>query len=274
MYFLYLGVPSYEIIWADPDDVYRGLIPTENLSQAELEKLWSTIEPQALVEHTYPDLVETFKQSKIKPKKPSKRKQKKKDAVDDIDNMLQNTSISEVKPKRARRKKADKENEAAKNAKPIDSYFKKAVMNNFERQTGLSVACSTPKGKNVAHVDLDDSSFTNILKLDQSKFGDEDDSDLSDIIDDIVKQKPDRKLLENLERCGFVLADPEVVTDNRNVSSFFMHDIQEYDAFEQTFNEICEKNDSEKNEGEMDGKDDESFAICTVPLFERIKNNL
>lgn len=199
------GVPSYEIIWCDHQDVFKGL--TKDLA---------TIEPQQLVETAYPDLVEAFKQSKIKPKKPSKRKKATK-TVDELGEMLQNTSISEPK---------------TKTTKTLDSYFKKAVINNFEKKT----ASSTPiKTKDVSLMDL-------------SAFDDtKDDADLSDIVDEIVQQKPD--FVFNLQN---------------NHSFFITEPPTENDVFEQTFNELCTT--------KPDDEDEDSFVITKIPLIDRLKS--
>uniref|UniRef100_A0A182NR89 XPG-I domain-containing protein n=1 Tax=Anopheles dirus TaxID=7168 RepID=A0A182NR89_9DIPT len=69
------GIASYEIVWKDAHNMFNGLIPQEQIDSylAEagntLEGLWSTIEPHDLVQETYPELVESFLQSKTKGKK-------------------------------------------------------------------------------------------------------------------------------------------------------------------------------------------------------------
>lgn len=174
------GVPCYEIIWS-------GLI----------DKELSSIEPQELIEKAYPDLVAAYKQSKIKPQKPSKRKKQ----IDELEKMLQNTSISEPIVK--------------KRIPTIDSYFKRVVEEN---------KCSTPVKK------------SDVLT---SSFEDEDDADLSDIISEIIQQKPNF----NLEQQD---------------GSFFMSEPTENDVFEATYNELCGIEDS--------------FVISEVPLLERLQN--
>lgn len=185
-----------------------------------LNKELTTIEPQELIEKAYPDLVETFKQSR----KPIKRKKATK-TIDTIEKMLQNTSISEPKAK--------------KTTKTIDSYFKRAVVNNFEKEA----ASSTPvKNKE-------------ILSMDLSSFDDtKNNADLSDIIDEIIQQKPD-----------FILK--QLFQDNNH--SFFITKPMENDIFEETFNELCATNRNSSEEEE----DEESFVITEVPLIERLKHN-
>lgn len=89
-------------------------------SKIDLEKLWSTIEPQGLVEKAYPELVEAFKKSKIKPPKPSKRKKKQ----TECDNK-ENTSITAPVVKKARKprslKNRNKEDDLLEN---LENSFK------------------------------------------------------------------------------------------------------------------------------------------------------
>lgn len=290
------GVLSYEIIWSDPKEYFRSVIPEDKLVTQDLEKLWSTIEPQGLVEQTYPDLVEVFVQSKTKPKKVAKRK--KKTTVDDLGEMLQNTSITETKPKKPRKprrmkKEAEKENlemQALEGSfsemaiekpkqKSIDDFFKKAVVNNALK---LSNNESTPLKSKVE-------AFNPELSFDpdMSRFGDEDDNDVSDIIDNIISKKPD--YLKNLKLHDITPPKQETEPHKQEIttSSFFVQNLEEEDVFEKTFNLITnEKSDelevdeeeTENTSSENKGVDvkssddtDDSFNIEYVPLFERIK---
>lgn len=283
-----VGVPSYEIIWKDTENYFKELIPDEEELGTDLDKLWSTIEPQELVEKTYPELVDAYKQTKIKPKKPSKRKKKAADPVEEIEGMLKNTSITEKKPKRVRKNlKTDKEN---KPTKKLDSYFKKALVNNVvEKQSVLqeseNVATSTPSKKR-----------ENSKCLDFSGFEDENITDLSDIVQDIINQEPPMYLLKNLEKCGYKLLQNEndkyenkEIHQNVSASSFFMIDPLENDLFEKTFNEMCDKVNNDSGESteeydvdeivleeckktEIDEECDDSFYISDVPLIDRIRS--
>lgn len=244
----------------------------------DVDKFWSSIEPQSLIDVAYPELVEAFKQSKIKPKKPSKRKTKA-DVVDGIGEMLKNTSISEPKPKRTRKKKSSKQTANA-NVKTIDSYLKQAVMNSIEKKNATplkddSFKCSTPKNKTKT---LFDNTLSEILNLNESAFDGENDSDLSDIIDEILAQKLPNDL--NLQ------TGIPPVESHANRSSFFTNDVVENDLFERTFNEMCDKGDDNSEsteEYEVDEdflagierktvESDGSFSICEIPLIDRIKN--
>lgn len=297
MFFLVLictvGVPSYELIWKDPENHFKTLLSEEIGLETDSEKFWSTIEPQELVEKAYPDLVDAYKLSKIKLKKPSKRKAKVKDPVDEIEGMLKNTSITETKPKRIRRNlKNNKENEPTKK---IDSYFKKALLNNLvEKQQNVlqeqgTVMTSTPSKKH------ETSACFNFSGLED----DDDLSDLSDIVQDIMKQEPPKYLVQNLEKLGYKLLDKETgrkheedkeVAQNISMSSFFMNDPIENDLFEQTFSEMCSKVDNDSGESteeyEIDedvldkckeaevqaDESDDSFFISNVPLIDRIRS--
>lgn len=221
------GVASYEIIWGDSDGIFKGLN-----DEKDAEKLLSTIEPQELVGKAYPDLVETFKQSKIKPKqrKASKRKKAGK-AVEDVEKMLQNVSISEPKPKRK--------------VKTIDSYFKQALVNNLQKNSSTPVKASIGSAND------------SFLFLNASAFEDDcDDAELSDIVREIVAQKP-------------LLGE---VMQKNSPFSFFMEEPTEDDVFEQTFNELCCRNSEGAETSEEETEDEDSFVISELPLIERLKN--
>ncbi|CAH1129595.1 unnamed protein product [Ceutorhynchus assimilis] len=217
------GVPSYEIIWSDPDECFKGLIPENQLSESniDMEKIWSTIEPQPLVEEAYPDLVETYKQSKIKPKKVSKRKKK---TVDELADKLENVSITEPKIKKSKKPKVVKKHTAAhmeslnsslqlltiedsKKAKN-PSYLKKALKNSCYQKTVRENTCSTP-------VKPSSSSSNLAFDPDLSSFGDESDLDVSDIIEDIISRR--HNLNKVAEVMSLATSDPR----EQDHSSFF-----------------------------------------------------
>lgn len=201
------GIPSYEVIWSDPENYFKNLIPSKQLEEVDEAKLWSTIEPQNLVAKAYPDLVSSFEQSKIK--KAPKRKQKTKATVDDLENMLQNTSITETKAKKQKTTK--------KQTKTIDNYFKTAVLN--------SACMSTPKKQpGVGSFDAD-----------LSRFGDEDCLDLSELIDEITSRKPPQIVRNKLKEIDL------------NTSSFFISAPTDNDQFEQSLRR-CDSNESDSDE--------------------------
>lgn len=74
--------PSYEILWKDDHDYFRGLFPNEQLEQFLLENnndiscLWTTIEPTVLVDKVYPHLIVAFEAEKLLAKKTKKAKAK------------------------------------------------------------------------------------------------------------------------------------------------------------------------------------------------------
>ncbi|XP_044261035.1 flap endonuclease GEN [Tribolium madens] len=184
------GILSYEIVWEDKLNHFSDLIPEEQLEQfGDLEKLWSTVEPQNLVEKAFPYLVREFEV-----KKPKSRK-KKKSAIDEIDDLLQNISITTQSPV----KKKTKNN----HIHTLDAFLCKA---------------STPK-KVAPDVSFD---------LNQSNFGDEDDLQVSEIVDDIIRRDLPTYVPQNLEKLGLKL--------NENVDcSFFVSEMIENDLFEKTF---------------------------------------
>jgi hypothetical protein len=174
----------------------------------DVEKLWSTVEPQNLVENAYPVLVEEFEDSK----KPKNRK-KKKNPVDEIDNLLKNVSIT-----------GPSKSKKSKKLHTLDDFVVKA---------------STPKKV------VQNCSFS----LDQSNFGDENDLDVSDIVDKIIDKKVPPYVPENLGKLGLKLTDEECNID----CSFFVDEMVENDLFEKTFREYC------VSSGEFDS--DENTAV-------------
>ncbi|KAF5280105.1 hypothetical protein FQA39_LY18139 [Lamprigera yunnana] len=210
------GVPSYEILWRDTMGIYAELVPDNELTDVDLDKLWATIEPQKCVKNAYPELVNNFLQSKIK-------STKCKNTAKTIEKRLTNTSFSETKAKLIKKV----------NCKPIDSYFKQAILNNAE----LSLKKS------------DES-----LNLDLSKFGDESDLDVSDIVEDIVKR--------NVNYLNDVDA-------NLNMSFFFMTRLDKEDLFEKSMvGGLIPSSDDCSNEEE----EGDSFVESYVPLITRLKN--
>ncbi|GJQ76602.1 hypothetical protein Trydic_g15465 [Trypoxylus dichotomus] len=147
------GIPSYEIVWSDIQDICKDIIPSEQLEPAKIEKLFSTIEPQYLVEEAYPELAENFKASKK----------------------------------------------------------------------------TTSAGKAEGKSDTD---------LDKSKFGDENDLDLSDILDNIL----------NYDQPEYVKKNMEKIKKAKLESSFFMKLSTDADLFEQTFTNIDSSSSGEDSD--------------------------
>ncbi|KAJ8916059.1 hypothetical protein NQ315_010927 [Exocentrus adspersus] len=301
------GVPSYEIIWSDPKDYFKDIIPEAQIIEqnVDFEKLWSTIEPQHLVDVAYPKIVQEYKQSKIKPKKVSKRR-KKEANVDQISDMMTNTSITEPVPKKSRKKnvlgnKNSKSSAAETNQENVDkdlieledsfdelkhdakvatldNFLKRAVMNSHSIKDGASVCqTSTPLKINIDSFDLD-----------KSKFGDEDDLEISDIVDKIISRKP-AYIEENIEKIDLNSFE-DLPADNIHSSSFFVTNPIESDLFEKTFNvrELKEESGETTEEYELDenelkeilsgdeevkdgGESDDSFCDRYVPLYDRLK---
>lgn len=278
-------------------------------SNIELEKLWSTIEPQSLVEIAYPELVEAFTQSKVKPKKSGKRK--KRAQIDELSESMGNISISEPKVKKPRKPRNTKkltekideldsslqllmeedDNKTAfdvrrKAARPktLDSFVKRAVVNSYNQKSlngSMLDRISTPIKSNTCP-DLDTSSFED----------DEDDLDLSEIINEIVSKK---HYLSNLKVVNSQLVSDVSMHDapGRSYSSsfFISNNPDGADLFEHvvnnTLNEVLQENSSESSTDEDDLDDqkassepkpecpssaDDSFCVKPyVPLFERLK---
>lgn len=261
------GVSSYEIIWADTKQYFANLIPEEQLENVNIEKLWSTIEPQDLVKTTYPKLVAEFEQSKIKIKKPTKRKQKKLDALDELENMLQNTSISKEsvvkkKPKKCKNKLPDT------HAATIDNYFKTAIINNHNLHHEDTEKCgifynSTPTKHNYS------------FDINASGLEDDNCHDLSNIVESIIKREPSNIIQEKLSEIN-----RNLVFNEMQNSSFFCSSFKPNDLFEQSFNDLKASDDDDEidliTEVPETSKPkyltlNDSFEINTTSLFDRIK---
>ncbi|KAM3966811.1 XPG-like endonuclease [Aphomia sociella] len=78
------GVPSYVVTWGDIDGQYEALIPDEQFEQDEDPALpWTSTERQDLMRQYYPEVVEAYEESIKKPPKVKKpRATKKKDNID------------------------------------------------------------------------------------------------------------------------------------------------------------------------------------------------
>ncbi|CAH1953569.1 unnamed protein product [Acanthoscelides obtectus] len=284
------GVPSYEIIWSDPDDLCKNLFTEDEMIKRNLDpdKLWATIEPQSLVDKAYPELIEEFRLLKMKPKKVSKRKKKEAD-----------TSASEPVAKKERKKPRAKTKQLKTDVlKDLEESFgemhikKPTLLDNFLKKQRLG----TPQKENVPEfANIGDCCTSTPAKLqhkDNSEIfevsGIVDDDDLSDIINNIVSQKPSY-IEQNLKKLNL----EKMETANLlNSSSFFITGPVENDAFEQSLNvkdheesedsteeyeiDECEllavKLDNIDNESKRDTND--SFSDVYVPLIERLKKKI
>lgn len=254
-----------------------------------MDNLYSTIEPQHLVRAAFPDLVQAYELSKVKPKKPSKRRKKVADPVHDLENQLANTSITEEPPIKKKNKRGGKKEPKGKT---IESYFKKAVINSFNK-------ANTPAKEEQTYPSNTEESW---LDLDRSRFGDESDFDLdlSDIMDEIVQRKCPTVISDSLEKLGYQLAtvnncDSEESEDLN--SSFFISTPIDDDPFERSLLRVrtsdSEDDDEERDNINLDVDGDgfvqdegavaesrtseqleETFTVDYVPLFERITSKV
>lgn len=92
------GVPSYEIIWEDSQNYYKKYISEDEQVFNDV-KLWSTIEPQTLVLQAMPVLVQTFIESKMKPKRTRKAKATTKSKENNSEALLTKPQAKKVKRK-------------------------------------------------------------------------------------------------------------------------------------------------------------------------------
>ncbi|CAG9861054.1 unnamed protein product [Phyllotreta striolata] len=251
------GIPSYLIVWVDRDDCYKDIIPKEQIEESKLtlEQLWSTVEPQNLVDKAYPELVETYRQSKIKPKA-TRRKNKNKN-LDEISEMLKECHTNATKPKRIRQTKKSKSSKG-------DSL----------KQNSLDDFLKHQKPASKVTKDLDD-----------SLFDDEDNNeDLSLIIENIISKTPSN--LKNINIANYLTFDEDteepIENTASNRTSFFVSHPTEDDIFEKSFHELkyndedtihYEYNELEYNDD--NNKGDDSFSdIIYVPLLERLKKKM
>ncbi|XP_050673322.1 flap endonuclease GEN isoform X5 [Leptidea sinapis] len=73
------GVPSYEVVWTDISCQYGALVPDEQLNDGEdMSAVWTTTERQDLIKKYFPDIVEVFEVSTRKPPKEKKARGRKK----------------------------------------------------------------------------------------------------------------------------------------------------------------------------------------------------
>lgn len=204
------GVASYEIVWKDDQKCFEGLIPTKQVKtyismkgcandEDALQSLWSTIEPIELVEKVYPDLVEKYVQSKIKPKKtkanarkPAKRTKKIADGslhdMSSLQQALDEIDVAEVKSKSKGTKKNTRKSPKIKKAKvtlqTLDKFFRQNANVNTEHSSSPP-SIDSANTVNVPTKTIDLSNFS-------MDFNDAegDNFDLSQIIDDMVSKRP------------------------------------------------------------------------------------
>ncbi|XP_060533504.1 flap endonuclease GEN [Cylas formicarius] len=290
------GVPSYEVLWSDPEGHFEGLIPQKQLDAVNTEKLWSTVEPKGLMEQAYPELVQQYEQSKVKPRKTGKRKNKNGDDV-----MVKKTRKPRVKkgPVGELELSFSKMSVREPKLKTLESFLKRATNNAF----------STPvKGSGEVQVQFDvDKALSTPVKVfegvqptfdpDMSGFGDEDDLEVSDIVGNIVSKRKFDCVDRVIEKYASELGDPSdcrAVLDGDvcaiNSSSFFMSNpAEENDLFERTFHvnldtssgdeteeyEVDERQfEGGESEVKLNGNCSSDDSFCEekyVPLYQRLQ---
>lgn len=247
------------------------------MENVDLLKLWSTIEPQHLVEKAYPELVESFTKSKLKP---SKRKTKKDSNKENAGNLL-NTSEPVIKKIRKPRKT---KNQLTEELEILEDSFSKINLKDAKKNLQTidkfllknTVTSSTPM-KNTKNCSFN---------LDMSDFEDENNDNLSEIVDNIINRDIPCLIKDNLKKFKDEYVPEESVEKHlANASSFFITNPVEDDLFEKTFN--MKENESDENTIEYDVNEylqekieeyknlsDDSFTDEYVPLHERLINKL
>nr|CAI5827257.1 unnamed protein product [Callosobruchus analis] len=286
------GIPSYEIIWSDPNGICKQLLTEDEMIKRNLDpdKIWATIEPQSLVDKAYPNLMEEFTLSKVKPKKVAKRKKKiaealivepvvnkertpraKKRLIKDIDSEDLEMSFGEMHIK-----------EYAKKPTLLDNFLKKQIdvahrgnLIEFGNSNGCCTSTPAKLKENNQSAILDSSDI------------DDNDDDLSDIINNIVSEQPSY-IEENLKKIKLGKIETEFLL---NSSSFFITGPVENDAFEKSINVKDQESEESTEESEigeivavnLDDRENEkykhipqedSFSEIYVPLMERLKKKL
>lgn len=215
------GIPSYEIVWKDDQSCFEGLIPKQQLDvflnkennkdvTETLQSLWSTIEPIDLVEKAYPQLVETFLQTKVKKTKETKRSQAKTKAtvekprngkkrskktvdsslhdmsslqlvIDELDSAGNKASDSNKQEMPRKKKKSKAADCPANNVQTIDHFFvRKTSKDSLRRYESPKIkTCTAPLSLSYFKGD----------EWEDSRFAENVD-DLSGIINDLVSQAP------------------------------------------------------------------------------------
>ncbi|RVE50552.1 hypothetical protein evm_004779 [Chilo suppressalis] len=234
------GVPSYEVVWADIDGQFEGLIPDDQIEEGEdLSTYWTTTERQDLMRQFYPAVVEVYEDSIKKPPKEKKTRAKKKTDVENpekpkrkynkrvkklIDTEMVNlsgslkkldltdtapdlnTSKANVSVSINKLKRKIKSNSKKGKQKTIDSFIGKKRRKSSKKTMNMG-SCSfkkicdeydnanddlvqTERVKDVKNNTHNKENIFSISMLNDSE-GDVNGSDISDIIDNIVKRPPE-----------------------------------------------------------------------------------
>lgn len=222
------GVPSYEIVWKDEQGCFDCLIPDAQLQifysthkekpeTEALQLLWSTIEPMDLVEKAYPKIVEKFDESKSKGKK-SKKTTKTQSILKPTKNCKAKSANVDAtkKPVQKLGTKSKTKNQSCENVRPISLFFRKEKAK-WTAYTSPKIKTSTkPMNLSAFSMEFNDS-FTQI---------DNDDMNLSTIINEMVSRPPDVT-----EFRGKKLRFDEITSkqnDSLNLSGDFGNAIENY----------------------------------------------
>ncbi|KAJ8953872.1 hypothetical protein NQ314_007188 [Rhamnusium bicolor] len=255
------------------------------------------IRTKALQDPNFPDenLIKEYlvKKDNILTLNLNEQKEEKITSIEDVNELMKNTSISEPAPKKTRCAKGIKKNgvgsEDINNKKPRKKSNKveEDALKDLENSFSELKITSTP----LKIIDKNNS-----FDLNMSNFGDEDDTDISHIVDSILSRKKPDYLEQNLRHINLDMFENDLPTNDPNTSSFFINTPVENDLFERSFGmvndsgestEECEfheddlldkyeeeikenKVESAVNDDECEETDD-SFSEEYVPLYERLK---
>lgn len=206
------GVASYEIIWQDEQNCFNDLIPEKQINifmeqnSNNLQLLWSTVEPEDLVQKAYPNIVDEFLISKIKPKKAKKV-------------ATATTTTTDAKPKKPPKPKRVKniENQpppTTDNNMLIDRFFKKTKtagkqsipppVNNHQQSPKIQTTTSPINLSNFS-IDFDD--------------GDDfDEHDISNAIKSIASRPPEATEIHGYKLRFDEFVDKQISTTSANAS--------------------------------------------------------
>ncbi|KAM7355956.1 LOW QUALITY PROTEIN: XPG-like endonuclease [Cochliomyia hominivorax] len=191
------GVSSLELLWHDENGIFDGLIPDDQMrdflenNPNGLKDIWSTVEPFDKVELAYPKLVEDYIKSKEKPKKPPKKSAKTKiklnpeqplGSLENLNDLIDATNdiAKNLKPKRQNK---NKKTNAKQGLQMIDKFFKHKIDNAIAENRH-----QTPEKFYKSKIETQQSStpITKSIPSDLESDVDEDDLDMSDIVNSIV----------------------------------------------------------------------------------------
>lgn len=227
-------------------------------------------------------------------KKPKGTRKRQKNQIGQIEEALCNISISEPKPKKKQIRKILHPEKCNGTCAMKSTDIKQKTLDNFLKiSTDICNVKETSTARVISHEEDPDTLFSDSFNFDLSRFGDEDDLDLSNIVENIVQHKPTywtdieiKKLVERQSTPRKISAEndrksnsnrdvtSESVKKCLNMSNFFLDGNDVNDAFEMTFNKSSSGNESRESTADSQeyvsdvencGLNSEKFRLDTKP---------